>query len=913
MLDAALSYAARGWPVFPCHPQTKRPLVKSDVEGEGGLKLATIDEAQIRAWWRRWPDAMIGIPTGAPIGAFVVDLDAGTDAKTGEIFEAKALRLALCEALGVALPATWEAETPRGGRHIFYAVPAGRAMPGNRANMIARVDIRGDGGYVVVAPSKRSDGGAYRWVTAPHSRPLAQAPARLVDMVLREGDWAPEAPPAPKASDSSRSAVPQSLMSDVDAGVRDYALSALDRECGDLARMGQGGRNQALNIAAVRLAELCAAGVLDQGLAQQKLEEAAAQNGLVKEDGMRSVRNTIRSGFRKGLQQPRDLTAIRDNVARRKARGESSSSSFDPRPVPPDYDEVPFDAGPASSAPRSAAPPAPASSAAAEKSAQPSHSGGFTANSGDLRSGAGVRAGARRGGDRRDFTPTGKADLDRRLAFFPLTDLGNAERFRERMRGRLIFCAAVGWLHWDKRHWTRRGADEVVKRAEHEVVRAIQDEADALAESGDDIVVGEDKNKEAVFLSDRIHSWGRLSEANSHLTPIAKHAAAYLAVAPDDLDADPFAVNVRNGTLFIRKRDGRDYITFRPHDPADLITKLADVDYDPKADCPLYDRFLAEVQADDAARRFLHQWKGLSLTGDVTEQRLCVFWGKGKNGKSVFEDLMASIAGDYSETVPIETFLSEGKGRNAGQATPDLAILPGVRMLRTSEPQRNASLNEGLIKLATGGEPIQARHLNRDYFKFYPQFKLTIQGNYRPKIEGADEGIWRRMILVPWSYTVPKERQDKRLGEKLRAEASGILNRLLDGLCDWLDHGLVLPEAAEAATREYRSDSDPLGRFLEACVVEAPGERVQSSALHAVFCAWADANGASKWTPTGFGRAMNERGFQKKQSDVIWWLDLRLLKKVSDFVDANGKPIAQGEQERPADAAAADLDSEVVL
>lgn len=909
MLEAALSYARRGWPVFPCHPHTKRPLVKSETEGDGGLKLATADEAQIRAWWRRWPDAMIGLPTGAPIGAFVVDLDAGTDKKTGEVFEAAALRLKLEAALGTALPASWDATTPRGGRHIFYAVPDGRPMPGNRANLIPRVDIRGDGGYVVVAPSKRADGAAYRWVTGPHTGPLAQAPARLVDMVLREGEWAPEPVSVPRPA-APGPVIPQAHIADVDAGVRDYALSALDRECGDLARLGEGGRNQALNIAAVRMAELCAAGVLDEDVAIAALENAAAQNGLIKEDGVRSVRNTIRSGFRKGLKQPRDLRAIRDNVARRQARGESFAS-FDQRPEPPPYDEVDFDGPPASPSPRALA--------AGENSAAPSHSGGSDRAGDDRRAGAGVQAGARRGGNRRDFTPADKADLDKRLAFFPLTDLGNAERFRERMRGRAIWCAAVGWLHWDKRHWTRAGADEVVKRAEHDVVRAIQDEAEAIAGTDRDLLVsektsgrGDDKKTEPVMLSDLLRAWGRQSEANSHLTPIAKHAAAYLAVATEDLDADPFAINCRNGTLFVRRRDGGDYVDFRPHDPSDLITKLADVDYDPKADCPAYDRFLGEVQGDVATRRFLHQWKGLSLTGDVTEQRLCVFWGKGKNGKSVFEDLMAGIAGDYSETVPIETFLSEGKGRNAGQATPDLAILPGVRMLRTSEPQRNASLNEGLIKLATGGEPIQARHLNRDYFKFYPQFKLTIQGNYRPKIEGADEGIWRRMILVPWSYTVPKERQDKRLGDKLRREASGILNRLLDGLSDWLDHGLVLPEAAEAATREYRSDSDPLGRFLEACIVDAPGERVQSSVLHAVFCAWADANGASKWTPTGFGRAMNERGFHKKQSDVMWWLDIRLTRKVSDFVDANGKPISQSEPEQEADAAR-NYDDEVVL
>jgi putative DNA primase/helicase len=417
---------------------------------------------------------------------------------------------------------------------------------------------------------------------------------------------------------------------------------------------------------------------------------------------------------------------------------------------------------------------------------------------------------------------------------------------------------------------------------------------------------GKGDKEEPVYLSDLLSRWGRTSEANSKIVVIAKNAAAYLYVETSELDADPFKINVANGTLVVRRKftdaDGLfadwaahgDYIRFKQHDPADLITKISPVLFDPAADCPRYDQFLAEVQEKPENRRFLHQWKGLSLTGDTSEQRLCVFWGKGKNGKSVFEDTTAFVGGDYSESVPVETFLAEGRGRNAGQATPDLAILPGVRMLRTSEPKQNAQLDEALIKLATGGEPIIARHLNRDYFKFYPQFKLTISGNNRPNIKGADDGIWRRMILVPWLYTVPAEKRDPRLVEKLKAEGSGILNRLLDGLCDWLEHGLMLPEDIDRATKEYRRDSDPLGRFLDACVVVAPGERVQSSELHKIFNAWGKVNGATEWSNKGFTAAMTERGFKKKQSDVMWWLDIKVVHTVDDFVESDGKPRRSG-------------------
>lgn len=559
-------------------------------------------------------------------------------------------------------------------------------------------------------------------------------------------------------------------------------------------------------------------------------------------------------------------------------------------PDPPDTTNIlPFPAG----RPAAASPPA------ADLSAQSasSQTGGSSKSTADEQGDGARELGARR--SRRGKGQGGTDELDLRLSFFPHTDLGNAERFVERNRGKFLWCPALGWLFWDEKRWCRDGADDRVRIAAHQTVRAMQDEAEALAKSAYNAVarvVNQGKpNEKTLLMSDLLSAWGRESESNGKLNRLAEQASAYLAIAPAQLDADLFKLNVANGTLVVSREraEGEDYITLRPHDPADLITKISPVVYDQAATCPIYDAFIAFVQPNADNRRFLHQWKGLSLTGDVGEQKLAVFWGRGKNGKSTFIDVCAFIAGDYSETVPIETFLSEGRGRNAGQATPDLAILPGVRHLRTSEPDKGAKLAEALIKLATGGEPIQARHLNRDYFKFYPQFKLTISGNYRPNIGGSDEGIWRRVVLVPWGVIVPEEKRDKNLGEKLRREASGIFNRLLDGLRDWLDRGLIVPDEVAAATAEYRRDSDPLGRFLEACVAPAPGERVQSSELHKLFNAWGKCNGNPEWSNKGFTSAMTERGFRKMKSSVEYFLEIKTLRVVDDFLDHEGKPRRQ--------------------
>jgi putative DNA primase/helicase len=291
-------------------------------------------------------------------------------------------------------------------------------------------------------------------------------------------------------------------------------------------------------------------------------------------------------------------------------------------------------------------------------------------------------------------------------------------------------------------------------------------------------------------------------------------------------------------------------------------------------------------------RLFLRQWFGLSLTGDTSAHKLVFLHGKGRNGKSVLVNLVSKVAGDYAQSVPIETFLDQGKVRGGGQATPDLAKLPGTRLLRTSEPEKNARLAEALIKLVTGGEPMDARHLQGDFFTFDPEFKLTIQGNYKPVLSGTDEGIKSRLLLVPFNVTIPKAERDPHLAEKLiSSEASGILNWMLDGLRSWLDGGLIEPAEVTSATAKFFATSDVLGRFLETCTVREEGHRVQSSVLHQVYEAWCKSSGETPWKNKGFSAAMDERGYERKQSNVMWWLDIRLIKSVNDFVDRDGNPI----------------------
>jgi putative DNA primase/helicase len=318
------------------------------------------------------------------------------------------------------------------------------------------------------------------------------------------------------------------------------------------------------------------------------------------------------------------------------------------------------------------------------------------------------------------------------------------------------------------------------------------------------------------------------------------------------------------------------------------------VKYSPSAEAPVWDAFIGQVQPDPIMRRFIHQWFGLSLTGDIGDQKLAFFYGSGRNGKGTAVEAVAHLAGDYAGSIPIESFLDNGIKRRGDQATPDIARLPGVRFLRVSEPERGAKLNEGLIKMVTGGDPVDARHLNKGFFTFLPDFKMTISGNHKPDIKDNSDGIWRRMQLVPWAVTVAREDIDRDLPAKLKAEASGILNRLIEGLCDWREAGLIEPDQVRLATEAYRDQSDELGRFLHDCCEvgeDTPQRpfRVPAKLLHDTYLAWCEQAGGAHWKIGGFKKGMQDKGFVSKASDGMKWLGVQLREGISPETIREGR------------------------
>lgn len=482
-----------------------------------------------------------------------------------------------------------------------------------------------------------------------------------------------------------------------------------------------------------------------------------------------------------------------------------------------------------------------------------------------------------------------------RCVGFPLNDIGNGMRVVEHFGRDIFWVPRVGWFVWNEKVWAKDpdeiGVRRLVQRIsglveketryiepprqrERELIAKKRRVVDRIAE----IEVmpederGEDVKEEHRALQTQMKEIVRVeAETKDRIGQRLRHAknagnsgpmknmlecaGVNLTRTLEDLDAGVFDVNTESGLLrFTVTRDAENgmgsvaSVELVGHERDQLVTKMMPVVYDPTAKADRFDAFLARIQPDREMRDFLQRWFGLSMTAHTGEQKLAFLHGAGANGKSVLVDVMAKIIGDYAATAKIESLTGQNR-RGGGDATPDLVPLMGARMVRASEPDEGERLQEGVIKELTGGEPILVRALHSDFVEVRPVFKLTISGNHKPEIRGTDDGIWRRVLLVPFDVQIPKEERDADLGRKLWEERSGILNWLIEGLLAYLEGGLQEPQQVLDATREFREESDPVGAFLTECAVMSGSDKdfMPARELIEAFNHWLDEKGETKW------------------------------------------------------------------
>lgn len=470
---------------------------------------------------------------------------------------------------------------------------------------------------------------------------------------------------------------------------------------------------------------------------------------------------------------------------------------------------------------------------------------------------------------------TGRAALIAECAKLDHSDTDNGQRLMKHFGKDLLVLAYEGvrndaFVTWIGTHWDMRNGDDAALRVAQNVGGFIRQEARYLTVTPDErrileefpppskqskpIIEGLNKRKASR------HSFGVSSKNKARIDNMLKSAAPHLTRQADAWDPDPLMFATKTHTITLRKEDdGAQIDVFEGHRREDMISRIVPVVYDPSAKCKKWDEFLKRFLPNLAVRNFVQVFTGLGLTG-LPIQKLIFHYGSGANGKSVFLEVLTRVLGELACTLQSETVTGIAE-RSAQGASPDLARMHNRRFVRIPELPANEPLREALVKKITGGEAIPVRNLFKGLFDFVPVCKAHMSGNAKPKIDGTDNGIWRRICVVKWPVTLEEdERRDfAEVVNEFMAEAPGILNWMIDGALIYLADGLIEPPEVKMETQEYRDDMDPVGRFVQSCIEVAYGEVVTGAEMYAGFEQWCEANGTKPMSGTKFGTILKTK------------------------------------------------------
>ena len=426
-----------------------------------------------------------------------------------------------------------------------------------------------------------------------------------------------------------------------------------------------------------------------------------------------------------------------------------------------------------------------------------------------------------------------------------LTDLANSRRLVELAAGNLLYARDIdSWFGWDGQSWQRDAGDAAMTFA-----IAV---ADGLAEAAKLNPDPENRAK-AVKVAKTAQKLASLKA----MVELAKHHDD-VKVMFNSFDRELHLLNVHNGTIDLRSA------TLHPLDRDQRITKLIPIAFLPDATCPVFVRTTRQIFEDDEEMvAYFQTVVGYSATGDCREQCLFVCHGRGANGKTTLMDALGRVFGPYACHTPTETLIATKAGRSASN---DLARLVGSRFVTASEANADDKLAIGLVKQMTGGEPIAARFLFKEFFEFTPTFKIFLATNCLPRLDATDAAIMRRIRTIPFDRVFAANEQDRTLAEQFSAEAEGILAWIVEGARRWYDAGsLMTPTKVTAANEAYRVEMDSIGAFLSETYEEDPSASVSASSLHTDYRLWTKSNGLDPVSQTAFGISLTNRGYAARK------------------------------------------------
>lgn len=437
---------------------------------------------------------------------------------------------------------------------------------------------------------------------------------------------------------------------------------------------------------------------------------------------------------------------------------------------------------------------------------------------------------------------------------FPLTESGDAELFAEQyaddlrfdhLRGRWLLSDHVSglWIPDDIHHVTNMALDVIRLRGERGML--LKDFAQRKA----------------------MVTWAINGESRARLSNLLELAKKKPPISDNGKhwDEDPWLLGCRNGVVDLRTG------VLRRAEPSEHITMQVRIAFDPTATCPVWMDSLQGIfsqEDQEEAQKvidFFHRAMGYSITGDCREECCFFAYGEGANGKGTLMNTIGHLLLDYVDDMPYSTL---ERNIHGGGIPNDVAKMAGKRFITCSEVNE-FTLNESRLKAITGRDPMTARFLNKEFFTFQPVGKIWIATNNKPRVTGTDDGIWRRIHLIPFLNKFEGANRNLGLKDYLRDhELPGVLVWLVNGVRLWLERGLDPPSTVKVATEAYRQESEPMQPFIDTCCVVNERASAQSSALWTEYQRWLSLqNDVSRLSDKAFGKALSRR-FHKEERRV---------------------------------------------
>ena len=424
--------------------------------------------------------------------------------------------------------------------------------------------------------------------------------------------------------------------------------------------------------------------------------------------------------------------------------------------------------------------------------------------------------------------------------------IGNGRMFVDFFRSIILMNDTRGrWYIYDGRVW--RPDQHDIKIAE--MAKDFRDALLAFAPS----ITSEDTRNRYLKRVDAL-------DQRKYRDLMVKDAASDPTVTVDmsAFDRDKFLFNCHNGTINLITGE------FRPHDPKDMLTKMTEVDYVPDAICERWLTFMDEVMEGDKERiKYLQKAIGYAMSGDTRLECMFILYGAtSRNGKGTTMETVLRILGEYGRTAKPDMLSKKGFADSSGPSE-DVARLNGARMVNVSEPEKSMQIDASLTKQMTGNNILTARFLRENSFEFKPQFKLFIDTNHLPQISDMTLFESDRIKIIPFNRHFTAEERDIDLKSFFaRSEnLSGILNWCLEGFRLYMTEGLDMPDSVEAATTEYRQQSDRIMMFTSQCVRKEIGQELRAQAVYNRYKDWCAENGFKYENASNFRKKMEQAGY----------------------------------------------------